>query len=373
MNVDLLSLITVSFVLLSPSGWLVVVVVGLWGWWGCGDASRWRWCWCRFSRDGSLLPRCEWSEGVFALPPQTDSSLSTFSLSSLCPLLPPPSHHHFVPPCSLSANVSDSFYYVVWYHQATFTQVRRNIKVLTEKHNQAIAATSEQESKELSRDIDRITDETTKTISDISGRLKNMDKENKKFVKANGPTAETRIRNNMQGTLTQKFKELVQEFQEAQQSYKDKYRERIERQIKIVKPNYSQKDVDSAMTGDAQQIFADQILASTSHAIAINALADVQERHQDIIKLEKSINQLHQLFVDLSVLVESQGEMLDHIEESVKNSENYTRKGAEALTTAVTRQKRSRKKLFILGGCVLVILLIVIVVFTSVIRPALHL
>lgn len=42
-----------------------------------------------------------------------------------------------------------------------------------------------------------------------------------------------------------------------------------------------------------------------------------QERHRDITRLETSIAELHQLFLDMSVLVESQGELLDQIEYTV--------------------------------------------------------
>jgi syntaxin 1A len=36
------------------------------------------------------------------------------------------------------------------------------------------------------------------------------------------------------------------------------------------------------------------------------ALADVEARHADIIKLENSIRELHDMFVDMAILVESQ-------------------------------------------------------------------
>jgi len=35
-------------------------------------------------------------------------------------------------------------------------------------------------------------------------------------------------------------------------------------------------------------------------------LADIKARHADIIKLESSIRELHNLFVDIAILVESQ-------------------------------------------------------------------
>ena len=68
-------------------------------------------------------------------------------------------------------------------------------------------------------------------------------------------------------------------------------------------------------SGEPQpEIFTQQILQGPGHASARNALADIQEKHRDIMKLEASIAELHQLFLDMSVLVESQGELLDQIE-----------------------------------------------------------
>ncbi|MPC99049.1 Syntaxin-1A [Portunus trituberculatus] len=35
-------------------------------------------------------------------------------------------------------------------------------------------------------------------------------------------------------------------------------------------------------------------------------LADIEERHQEIMKLENSLRELHDLFMDVAVLVQSQ-------------------------------------------------------------------
>lgn len=164
----------------------------------------------------------------------------------------------------------------------------------------------------------------------------------------------------MQGMLGRQLKGLLDEFQAAQQDYKIKSRQRIERQIKIVKPNYSQQDVDSAMDGHAEQIFAGQIMASTSHAMAVNALADVQERHQDIVKLERSITQLHQLFVELSVIVGVQGDVIDHMLVTTADASARTLDGVNAITRATTGQRKSRRKLFIMGALLLLLFLIIL-------------
>ena len=49
-----------------------------------------------------------------------------------------------------------------------------------------------------------------------------------------------------------------------------------------------------------------------------DTLAEIQERHESVKGLEKSLMDLHQIFLDMAVLVEAQGEMLDNIEAQVR-------------------------------------------------------
>jgi hypothetical protein len=49
-----------------------------------------------------------------------------------------------------------------------------------------------------------------------------------------------RIRQNLHNTLSRKFVAQVQEYQEMQTKYKNKYRDRVGRQLKVVKPDASQ-------------------------------------------------------------------------------------------------------------------------------------
>ena len=49
----------------------------------------------------------------------------------------------------------------------------------------------------------------------------------------------------------------------------------------------------------------------------MDTLAEINERHEAVKELEKSLMELHQVFLDMAVLVEAQGEMLDNIEQQV--------------------------------------------------------
>ena len=47
--------------------------------------------------------------------------------------------------------------------------------------------------------------------------------------------------------------------------------------------------------------------------IAKQTLADIEARHKDILKLEQSIKELHDMFMDMAMLVESQVNKQKHI------------------------------------------------------------
>lgn len=53
------------------------------------------------------------------------------------------------------------------------------------------------------------------------------------------------------------------------------------------------------------------------HLQVLDTLAEIQERHEAVKQLEKSLLELNQIFRDMAVLVEAQGEKLDNIESQV--------------------------------------------------------
>lgn len=63
--------------------------------------------------------------------------------------------------------------------------------------------------------------------------------------------------------------------------------------------------------------FGYRLLTAFCGLQVLDTLAEIQERHEAVKELEKSLMELHQIFLDMAVLVEAQGEMLDNIEQQV--------------------------------------------------------
>ena len=79
-----------------------------------------------------------------------------------------------------------------------------------------------------------------------------------------------------------------------------------------------------------------------------------------IFQLEKQIEEVAQLFKEIAVLVESQGEMVDNIYQNVLNAEVLVEKGKDNLEQAEKSQKSARKKKAI---CFIILFVVILIVF----------
>ncbi|XP_022252333.1 syntaxin-like [Limulus polyphemus] len=95
------------------------------------------------------------------------------------------------------------------------------------------------------------------------------------------------------------------------------------------------------LESDNPAIFTQGIVIETQKAK--QTLEDIEARHADIIKLEKSIKELHDMFMDMAMLVESQGEMIDRIEYNVQQSVDYIDAAKRDTKKAVKYQSKSRR------------------------------
>ncbi|XP_048369811.1 syntaxin-2 [Sphaerodactylus townsendi] len=108
-------------------------------------------------------------------------------------------------------------------------------------------------------------------------------------------------------------------------------------------------------------IFTSDIILDTK--ITREALDEIESRHKDIIKLESSIQELHEMFMDMAMLVEVQGEMVNSIEKNVLNAADYVEHAKEETKKAVKYQSKARRKKWI----ILVVALVVVAVIALII------
>lgn len=184
-----------------------------------------------------------------------------------------------------------------------------------------------------------------------------MDRECKELP-VDHDAADYRMRSSHHAQLTKRFVAIMNAYQALQLQYKSKQTQQLQRQFLIAKPNASTEEL-AQLEGEEGLELLHTVFSVTSTAKAQEVLAELQERHRDIVNIESRLVELNQLFLDMSILVEQQGDLVDEIEQHVAQAAEYTQEAAQDLLQAVKYQKSALKKKWILILIVLVILIII--------------
>merc|ERR1711879_110726 len=109
-------------------------------------------------------------------------------------------------------------------------------------------------------------------------------------------------------------------------------------------------------SGESAPLFAGGIVMDTAQSK--QALDDIQARKNDILALEKSIKELHDLFIDMAMLVQEQGEMIDRVEYNIEHSVEFVSRAVADTKKAVKFQSEARRKKLMMLACCSILLLI---------------
>ena len=101
-----------------------------------------------------------------------------------------------------------------------------------------------------------------------------------------------------------------------------------------------------------------------------DAYAHAADRYQDVLKLEQSVAELHQLFLDFALLTEQQGEALDQIEYQVRAAGEYVESGNADIRYAIKYQTELRRR-YCCCCVIVVVVLAVILIYLAVTNPRL--
>ncbi|XP_061612175.1 syntaxin-4 isoform X2 [Phyllopteryx taeniolatus] len=156
--------------------------------------------------------------------------------------------------------------------------------------------------------------------------------------------------------LSREFVELMSHCNTIQAQYRDRNVERIQRQLKITGTKVTDEELDSMLESGQTDVFTQNILNDAK--ATKQALNEIESRHDEILKLERSIRDLHDMFQYLAMEVEAQGETVDQIEHNIKQSSNYVERAKENTEKAVTYQQKARKKKIWIAICLAVVILI---------------
>jgi len=242
--------------------------------------------------------------------------------------------------------------------QGVLNRGRANIKAMGEVLDEALQATTQDRQREISNRLQDLVQDTNAVISAVKNDLEQLKARSDKEDAKKPQSAEGRIRSNMQQAMAKKHHQLLLDFQKAQVDYKNALEQRQRKELEILMPNTTEDERQRMIEdGESTSLLVAKKMAG-AHAMLLDEVQRIRDKHQDILRLEASIADLAQMFQEMAVLVEAQGEMLDAIELNVSKTKGYTAKAEKQLVTARKEQHKGQRMMC----CLTVTLLIVVII-----------
>ncbi|ELK13505.1 Syntaxin-3 [Pteropus alecto] len=207
-------------------------------------------------------------------------------------------------------------------------------------------------------DLEQLTTEIKKRANNVRNKLKSMERHIEEDEVRS--SADLRIRKSQHSVLSRKFVEVMTKYNEAQVDFRERSKGRIQRQLEITGKKTTDEELEEMLESGNPAIFTSGmwrlqpgtvadgkslhgLLQIIDSQISKQALSEIEGRHKDIVRLESSIKELHDMFMDIAMLVENQGEMLDNIELNVMHTVDHVEKARDETKRAVKYQGQARK------------------------------
>ncbi|KAK7302700.1 hypothetical protein RJT34_13596 [Clitoria ternatea] len=218
--------------------------------------------------------------------------------------------------------------------------------------------------KDLRSRMDKDVEHVLKQVKLIKGKLEALERSNaaNRNIPGCGPgSSADRTRTSVVSGLGKKLKDLMDDFQGLRARMQNEYKETVERRyFTITGEKADEETIENLISSGESESFLQRAIQEQGRGQIMDTISEIQERHDAVKEIEKNLIELHQVFLDMAALVESQGQQLNNIESHVAHASSFVRKGTEQLQEAREIQKDSRKwtGYAIILGIVLIIVLL---------------
>uniref|UniRef100_A0A8C2JYQ7 Syntaxin-3 n=1 Tax=Cyprinus carpio TaxID=7962 RepID=A0A8C2JYQ7_CYPCA len=238
----------------------------------------------------------------------------------------------------------DEFFAQIEEIRTSIDKIDENIGEIKRLYSVILSApTSDQKTQD---ELEAVTNEIKKLANNARNKLKSQYSVIHLLERV---SADIRIKKSQHAILAKRFVEVMTKYNEAQVEFRDKSKGRIQRQLEITGKTTTDEELEEMLDGGNAAVFTAGIMDS---GISKQALSEIEARHKDIMRLESSIKELHDMFVDIAMLVENQGSIIERIESNMDQSVGFVERAvADTKKAAKFQQEARRKKMMIMACC----------------------
>ncbi|XP_054823924.1 syntaxin-112 [Prosopis cineraria] len=190
----------------------------------------------------------------------------------------------------------------------------------------------------------------------VKSRLESLDQSNIKNRKISESYKEgtlvDRTRISITNGLRVKLRDLMNEFQSLRNKILSDHKEDLKRRYYTATGEIPSDEMVQKMVSGSVKVEFFKTEADMT--------AETQVRHQAVMDIQRSLDKLHQVFLDMAIIVETQGEKVDNIEDNVANARSFVHGGTNNLYYA-NQMKKNQKWAWWVCAVGLIILLVCLI------------
>ncbi|XP_033867997.2 syntaxin-19-like [Acipenser ruthenus] len=173
----------------------------------------------------------------------------------------------------------------------------------------------------------------------IHKRLEAMSKEVKQTEADNGLTSTvTRIQRTQHTMLFKQFQKAMSQYNGTLVGKQEKCKQFIIRQLEVAGKEVREEEVDEMMVQGKWEVFNENIINEVK--ITKSQLSEIEQRHKELMTLESQMRDLRELFLEIYMQVELQGDQVNNIEANVIHTQDYIQQSNEKFKLAVRYKKK---------------------------------
>ncbi len=268
--------------------------------------------------------------------------------------------------------------------QADLDAISRAVAAIEGHHKGALLAGTPEEAARFAGLVDGAVRETYEGARRVREQIARAARETAALCASGELSAsDGRIRTSQHARFSKKYLRAMQAFQGMQLKYREKYRLKLERQYLIVAPNATRAELDALIAlGGSEEGSADEACAArdgtpldgqavlrlsqsmfslANRSQLQSTLAGLRERHGEIVAIEASIQEIRHLYGEMAALVESQGDLIDTVEENVSATVHFVEAAGRELKGTIVKEQARQKCRWVMLAVVVALLIALVI------------
>ncbi|KAJ4733501.1 Syntaxin [Rhynchospora pubera] len=262
-----------------------------------------------------------------------------------------------------SANL-DRFFEEVESVKEDLRSLEQLFRRLSQTNEETKTAHNAKTVKELRSRMDADIGQVLRKAKGVKAKLEALDRSNaanRKLPGCGPGSSADRTRTSVVSGLGKKLKDLMDDFQGLRTRMADEYKETVGRRYYTItgeKPD--EQTIENLISSGESETFLQKAIQEQGRGQIIDTISEIQERHDAVKEIEKSLLDLHQVFLDMAALVEAQGQQLNDIQSHVAHASSFVKRGTVELESAREYQKSNRKWacIAVIGVAVIILILL---------------